>query len=256
MSCCIECHTDNVIDDTVNGCSVCTNCGLCSSTILISEEKEWRDEQKSRVGGPEILNIGLSTSMTGKLGHLQYSTTLSKGNKKLLTCLKRIPYYCERLNVPEFIKLKTCEIFEQYTNIHRLHKKDLIVLACIYLACYNDIPRTFQEMSHLTCLYTSEQIQRCTMKIQKTLNITMNNILPHQFIPRYCSLLKCSKIEPFAYKMSFEIKSTHYSTQTIAAAIIMITCQQNNIELSYQRLSYVTSSSINLIRLAMNDLIS
>jgi transcription initiation factor TFIIB len=260
MDKCPECKSIDIDEDSTHGCIVCTNCGLQLSNYYISMEQEWRDNEQSRVGLPDILDIGLSTSIpitSINLSQLHSKSTLSRGVRKRLLSHEKLKYYINKLNLPNQVIILAGSIYEKYCETNNISRKDVTLLACIYLSSLQlDIPRTFKELESIAStqhrLITAEDIQIYAIKIKDI--GTELQITPIQLIPRYCSYLKLSYLENQVLLNALKIKSNKYSAQTLSSVIIKITCEENNIDITLDKISLVTLSSINMIRLALLDL--
>lgn len=170
---CHYCKEDppNLYEDFQSGDTLCESCGFVISARGIDTRAEWRtfanDDQNtddpSRVGdGPNPLlngsqlqtSIAFGDSMRSKeLHRAQNKATADKSNKSLLQGFKQINAYCEAYHMPLIVSDGAKHIFKDVDESKDFKGKsqEAIIAGCIFIACRrNGVPRSFQEIHHLT----------------------------------------------------------------------------------------------------------
>lgn len=255
MEACSECRSVDLYEDYVNGCVVCTNCGLHASSYLISEQPEWRDNEQSRVGCSD--DIGLSTAINHQslMSQLHVKTTMSYGTRKALAAREKMRRYCAALNLGEDVAQMSGDLYKTFCDLGKVRNKDITILACIYLISVNQkVPRTFMEIesiaSTLNMDITALNIQSQALIIIEKLDLTMEDVTPRQLVPRYCSYLKLTGLEPNAMHIADSFQKSPYSSHISAAIVIKIACDNAKVEMSYETLALVALTTPRLLKLA------
>lgn len=188
---CYYCKEDppNLIEDFQSGDTLCESCGVVIAARGIDTRAEWRtfanDDQNtddpSRVGdGPNPLlngsqlqtSIAFGDSMRSKeLHRAQNKASNDKNNKVLMQGFKQINAYCEAYHMPTIVSDGAKHIFKDVDDSKDFKGKsqEAIIAGCIFIACRrNGVPRSFQEIHHLTKV-SKKEIGRTFKLLEKFL---------------------------------------------------------------------------------------
>lgn len=179
---CPECGSSNFIHDYDTGETVCGDCGLVLSELMIDKGPEWRAytrEEKiarSRVGAPTTYSIhdkGLSTTIGGPFGvyrdafgkKLPLKTRLqmwrlrkwqtrsrvqSSTERNLTQATTELNRLCDRLSIPDLVKERAAIIYRKALRQRLIRGRSIetMVAAALYAACRDSgIPRTLKEIA-------------------------------------------------------------------------------------------------------------
>ncbi|KAK0780177.1 transcription initiation factor IIB [Friedmanniomyces endolithicus] len=170
---CKDCKEDppELYEDHSSGDLMCANCGLVMMQRTVDMSSEWRtfsnddqgNDDPSRVGdGPNSLLNGaqLNTSIafgdgmkSRELHRAQNKSNLDKNNKLLLQAYKQIGALCDGWLLPGTVSDTAKHLYKD-ADESRLFKgksPEALIAGCLFLACrYNNVPRSFREVTELT----------------------------------------------------------------------------------------------------------
>lgn len=254
MDTCQECSSTDLQEDYTNGCTVCTNCGLCASSYMLSHQAEWRDEEQSRVGRSDDTCLSTMINSETSMSRLHSNTTVSYGTRKCIKSQKMIGRYLAALNLGPIVEHRTNEIFKDFCNLGKIKNRNVCILASIYLAATNSgIPRTFKEIEAVASTLNKDIsaliIQQMADQIMRKLNLTLEQFTASQLVSRYCSYLKIGRLEIRAEKLAQTIHMS-YSSHTIAAVAIKSICDDEGMDMSFEKLGTATLGLPLMIKIA------
>lgn len=177
---CMECGSDDIIEDWAQGEHVCRGCGLVLAERILDTSSEWRtfaDDgggDPSRVSaimnpllgndmGTEIAFSGHCGAENAKLAVNHYENATGKQDRRLERLFLLVDEYCEKLCVRGAALKRSKEIIKGYVNLVDKAKQEGVskggvsslllesqegdvVAACVFLACRNErIVRSFRD---------------------------------------------------------------------------------------------------------------
>ncbi|CAF1084933.1 unnamed protein product [Adineta steineri] len=206
-----------LIEDYRAGDMICSACGLVVGDRMIDVGSEWRTfsndsdtKDKSRVGAaanPLFSNDNLETMMslgTGagavdEFGKQKYtaggSHKMSSADNTLRNTFDSIRQMAGRISLSNRIIHRACFIFKHSheNKCVRGRSQDVIVAACIYIACRQEgAQRTIKEICAISTNASKKDIGRCFTQIIKNLPISNQptSVDVINLIPRFCSQLE------------------------------------------------------------------
>ena len=253
---CIHCGDINIVIDTAKGFSVCQSCGIINDNIL-DQNPEWTnyDEKKgSRCGSashPLMQNSSLGTSISGRPSRLKMMHTWNQTpykDRSLLRVFKKIEGICQGAKLPKSV-IDTAQIVYYNIRDHIVRGKNRksLVAACVYYGCQNQlIPRSPKEIADIFGLELTEVTSGCRnlTKLMKSREIldNMQSSETQDFIKRHAKILKIgSDYIKIACDIANNIErleiATNHQPPSIAAASIMLMCQEHNLNVNRKEIS-------------------
>ncbi|KAF7703927.1 Transcription initiation factor IIB [Cucumispora dikerogammari] len=238
---CPNCNSQNsIIEDSIQGHTVCRKCGLITEDRLISTEKEWRNldddsPTQSRIGSlsnPLLDNNVLDTLISGSAHNFLSKTHLKnmvRGKEAhLRTAYTIIQNFCERNNFPKNVLDRSKSIYRiaETKNILKGKPINAVVGACIYIACRHEgCPRTFKEVCSRTGV-PKKDISKCFNLIWPHLD-KIKGIFTEDIVARFCSDLKIGiEEQKWAVMISKNLRENGClagkSPDSVAAAVIYL----------------------------------
>jgi len=201
---CPECN-GNLISIIERGETVCCQCGLILNerNIVNNTPRAYNSEQikqKSRTGtpiNPMLPDIGLCVTYSNKTQNpnlkraIKLNRYLPWDKKNLLIAMTELNRLCHNLNIPEYIKRASFDLYKEALNKNLVKGRTIIgiVTVCVYYLCkIKNIPRTLQEILKETSI-SSRQIRQYYKCLVKELNLKAPIHNPVANIPRFIANL-------------------------------------------------------------------
>lgn len=223
-----DCDHRYTIEDNINGCEVCTNCGLVCTDQIYSHG--YNDNQRVDV---------FNTSSVKKCGTEKYDLLIQLAERLMLTsdvlsCAKTL---LTKLNCDNLYKTKD----NQY----------LLTCYCIYKACKKqNSPRSEQEI--LEKLNVSKKDFHRFEKKTIGSNSNIDSLLPSHLVPRnpYVILYKISFREQRLISLTADhvFKRNCFSPNSVLAYVLYIYLKKEKIKLSMSQIANSCSVSTSCIK--------
>lgn len=261
---CVECGSDDIVEDWGQGTAVCRGCGLVLAERLLDLSSEWRTfaneegDDPNRVGGPvnplldsdvgtDIGSVPKGGASRGNAGlkNIQHKNAISASDKVMLEVMSRVDRLCERLSLQGSVSKRTKELFKRYQDFLTLDKDGVtrkralrddeinqIVAASLFIACRNEqSARSYKEICGLTQV-SKKDIGATVKKIENALPDAKTTHVrgTEDFVTRFCNRLNLPRpIMRVADQVAMaarDQKGVYGKTYiTVAAASIFIVCQ-------------------------------
>lgn len=249
---CVNCNTDNFIDDMMLGIKVCKSCGQVKENI-IDCSPEWKsyedDRNNGRCGLPfnKLLpqsSVGTNISGSGKIRILHNWNAMPYRERSLNGVLKKIHDKCQIEHLQKKIE-EDAKIMYKIINdckhnsgknqgkyiIMRGTNRESIIAASIFFACRrNNVTRSPREIAHLFGLSETDLNKgaKTFIKLNKLENtIDMGTSKIDHFIKRKCDTLGIiSAYTDIAIKISQNLDKinaiSNHTPYSLAAASILL----------------------------------
>jgi transcription initiation factor TFIIB len=220
---CPECGDTHLDRDYSRAEIVCKNCGLVIEAEIIDHGPEWRAfdsnqrEKRSRTGSPMTYTIhdkGLSTVIDWKnrdsygksiptrnraqlyrLRQWQRRVRISDGTERnLAIALSGLDRLASSLNLPRIVRETAAMIYRKSAlkKLVRGRSIEGVTAASLYAACRQcNVPRTLDEISKIAQI-SKKDVGRTYRYISRELELKLLPTSPHDYISRFCSVLKLS----------------------------------------------------------------
>ncbi|CAF1031934.1 unnamed protein product [Adineta steineri] len=206
-----------LIEDYRAGDMICSACGLVVGDRMIDVGSEWRTfsndsdtKDMSRVGGAAnplfnndnletMMSLGTGAGAVDEFGKQKYSAggshKMSSADNTLRSTFDVIRQMAGRISLSNRIIHRACSIFKHSheNKCVRGRSQDVIVAACIYIACRQEgAQRTIKEICAISTNASKKDIGRCFTQIIKNLPISNQptSVDVINLIPRFCSQLE------------------------------------------------------------------
>jgi transcription initiation factor TFIIB len=205
-----------LIEDYRAGDMICPECGLVVGDRMVDVSSEWRtfsndtdSKDMSRVGAAEnplfngdtlgtVMSLGTGAGALNELGQQKYSNgplQMSSTDKALRSAYDAIRQMAGHIALSKRIINRAFSLFKECYEKKsvRGRSQDIIVAACIYIACRQEGgQRTIKEICAISTSASKKDIGRCFKQILKSLpnanrpeSIDVKNL-----VPRFCSGLE------------------------------------------------------------------
>lgn len=265
---CMECGSDDIVEDWGQGTAVCRGCGLVLAENLLDLSSEWRNfgneegEDPNRVGGPvnplldsdvgtDIGSVAKGAAGRGNAGlkNIQHRNAISASDKVMLEVMSRVDRLCERLSLQGSVSKRAKELFKRYqdhltldndgvTRKRALREEEIsqIIAASLFIACRNEqSARSYKEICGLTQV-SKKDIGATVKKIEialpdaKTAHVRGTE----DFVTRFCNRLNLPRsIMRVADQVAMAARDQEgvygKTYVTVAAASIYIVCQLSEV---------------------------
>ncbi|CAF4224890.1 unnamed protein product, partial [Adineta steineri] len=206
-----------LIEDYRAGDMICSACGLVVGDRMIDVGSEWRTfsndsdtKDMSRVGAvtnplfnndnlETMMSLGTGAGAVDEFGKQKYtaggSHKMSSTDNTLRNTFDVIRQMAGRISLSNRIIHRACFIFKHSheNKCVRGRPQDVIVAACIYIACRQEnAQRTIKEICAISTNASKKDIGRCFTQIIKNLPISNQptSVDVINLIPRFCSQLE------------------------------------------------------------------
>ncbi|CAF1097982.1 unnamed protein product [Adineta steineri] len=206
-----------LIEDYRAGDMICSACGLVVGDRMIDVGSEWRTfsndsdtKDMSRVGAvanplfnndnlETMMSLGTGAGAVDEFGKQKYtaggSHKMSSTDNTLRNTFDVIRQMAGRISLSNRIIHRACFIFKHSheNKCIRGRSQDVIVAACIYIACRQEgAQRTIKEICAISTNASKKDIARCFTQIIKHLPISNQptSVDVINLIPRFCSQLE------------------------------------------------------------------
>ncbi|CAF3919897.1 unnamed protein product [Adineta steineri] len=206
-----------LIEDYRAGDMICSACGLVVGDRMIDVGSEWRTfsndsdtKDMSRVGAAAnplfnndnletMMSLGTGAGAVDEFGKQKYtaggSHKMSSADNTLRNTFDSIRQMAGRISLSNRIIHRACYIFKHSheNKCIRGRSQDVIVAACIYIACRQEgAQRTIKEICAISTNASKKDIGRCFTQIIKNLPISNQptSVDVINLIPRFCSQLE------------------------------------------------------------------
>ncbi|CAF1178484.1 unnamed protein product [Adineta steineri] len=206
-----------LIEDYRAGDMICSACGLVVGDRMIDVGSEWRTfsndsdtKDMSRVGGAAnplfnndnletMMSLGTGAGAVDEFGKQKYtaggSHKMSSTDNTLRNTFDVIRQMAGRISLSNRIIHRACFIFKHSheNKCVRGRSQDVIVAACIYIACRQEnAQRTIKEICAISTNASKKDIGRCFTQIIKNLPVSNQptSVDVINLIPRFCSQLE------------------------------------------------------------------
>ncbi|CAF4154200.1 unnamed protein product [Adineta steineri] len=196
---------------------ICSACGLVVGDRMIDVGSEWRTfsndsdtKDMSRVGAAAnplfnndnletMMSLGTGAGAVDEFGKQKYtaggSHKMSSTDNTLRNTFDVIRQMAGRISLSNRIIHRACFIFKHSheNKCVRGRSQDVIVAACIYIACRQEgAQRTIKEICAISTNASKKDIGRCFTQIIKNLPISNQptSVDVINLIPRFCSQLE------------------------------------------------------------------
>lgn len=201
---CPECN-GNLILLIERGETVCCQCGLIINerNIVSNKTRAYNSEQikqKSRTGtpiNPMLPDIGLCVTYNNKTQNpnlkraIKLNHYLPWDKKNLLIAMTELNRLCHNLNIPEYIKRASFDLYKEALKKNLVKGRTIIgiVTVCVYYLCkIKNISRTLQEILKETSI-SKRQMRQYYNFLVKELNLKVPIHNPVANIPRFVANL-------------------------------------------------------------------
>ena len=220
---CPECRSEAIVNDSLRGELICTNCGLILDSNTIDQGAEWRAfntkdyEKRSRVGAPFTLTLhdkGLSTiidwrdrdglgnklspnkrAQAYRLRKWQIRMKIHSAiDRNLAFAMSELDRLASQLGIQKTLKETSALIYRKTVskNLIRGRSIDAMMAASIYTACrLAQIPRTLDEFARNSRI-DKKELGRSYRLILHHLNLKITSISPNRFVSRFANDLQVS----------------------------------------------------------------
>jgi transcription initiation factor TFIIB len=260
---CPECGSIHLIHDYNTGETLCGECGLVLTGLMMNEGPEWRaftpqeKISKNRVGLQTAYSIhdkGLSTDLQverdaygrklsastslqiWRLRKLQiHSRLYSSIDRSLAQAMTELERVSGILSIPKSIKEKTAIIYRKALNINLVKGRSIagIIAASIYAACRESKnPRTIREISEAS-LISKKDVARYYRILLRELDINVPVADPLTYISKIAVNTKISEeSQGLAIQILREARKKRgiagKDPKGLAAAALYVACLKNN----------------------------
>ncbi|AFP65355.1 TATA binding protein of transcription factor IID (nucleomorph) [Chroomonas mesostigmatica CCMP1168] len=285
---CIECGSENLLEDMKQGDIVCKECGMVLTGHIVDFTSEWRifseDNKKSdpiRIGDPlhelleknpgTLISKGLKGSniLNEKLLKTQNRGTVQKTDRFLTQVFSKIGLFLEKICLFMGIKKRVEEFFKLYFDYltlrtdgtrsrYSLRKNETVssIAASIFIVSRNEkIPRTFKEISEATGV-SKKALSARVRAIERSLRGTNISKLHNtdDFVSRFCSKLGLpSFVSDLSKKLAKFMKDQEglYGRNyiSVSAASILLVTQLTNLNLKCPPKKIASAAGISEITL-------
>ena len=276
---CCPAHPEaNLIDDHINGCMVCPECGLVVVDQVISECEEWRtfaddnaSEERNRVGGQAnyflsdyanlATNISAHPRTYNQFGqavlHYANRRSVSGIDRALTAAFRTIATIADRLHLPQSVVNQANYLYQRSYKKFELKGnvmfRDAKSAACVYLACnYDKCPRTSKEVCGVSDISQREVIHSAK-RIATALQLpkTSRNC-PTDYLSRFCANLGLPRdVVRAAAELArdSEAYTKEYDGEEIAASVIYLATEHHPLnERSLEKISETTGVDVEIMQ--------
>ena len=190
LSTCINCKSDTLFSDVINGTIVCTSCGLVNENNYIDESAEWNFNSDDASQGKDPSRCGCPTNPFFEKSSM---STFIGGKGKTNWLLRRI----HQQQSMDYVERARWHVFENInriadanslpsivTNQVKLYYKELsekklsrggvrqgLIACCFLYACkICNVPRSVKEIAHI-CDIDTAKINNATKIFEDVMNI-------------------------------------------------------------------------------------
>lgn len=217
---CVNCNKkDTIVDDTIQGFMVCTNCGQVIDSIIDSN-LEWRqyddknDTSRCSMGINKLLpQSSLGTTISGgayksRLKTLHGWSIMPYKERSLNIVFKDIQSKCAQAGIIKCIEDDAKIMYKSINDCKHISGKNMgkyiiirganrrsLIAACVFFACKKkNMTRSPKEISDLFNLKYTEMTRGCKnftklIKLRK-MEINLGMSFPEHFVIRFCNALK------------------------------------------------------------------
>ncbi|MDY6775051.1 transcription initiation factor IIB family protein [Halorutilales archaeon Cl-col2-1] len=221
---CPECGSDNLVEDSERGETVCQDCGLVVEDEQVDRGPEWRAfdskerDEKSRVGAPmtqrmhdkglttnidwrdkDAFGQSLSADRRAQMKRLRkwQNRIRTSGSKErnLQFALGEIDRMSSSLNIPESTREVASMIYRRALDENLLPGRSIegVAASVLYAACRQEnIPRSLDEIAEVSRV-EKQEVARTYRYVARQLNLEIGPTDPAEFVPRFASDLDLSE---------------------------------------------------------------
>jgi len=268
MQKCTECYSEDIIEDSVNGCVNCRKCGQTLDFVL-DYSPEWKqfdnDDSGVRCSGsinPLLPISSLGTTLSGKLS--SQARKIDNWNKmiyverSLNNEFKKISEVCQKRKIPKCVEddakimykiASECKHDEGENKgkrvITRGNNRISIRAACIYFACERQCMSYNPKDIAKFCKIEYDEMNKGIKNLRKMIDhhyLSDNNKSPSKLIKRYCDNLGILSVyTKEAFNMAVKMEKlniiSNFNLFPVVAVCIMLVIEKHNLNIKKKKLS-------------------
>jgi len=255
---CKECgKTNSLVSDYAAGDLICTKCG-CVAGRVQDEGEDWRaySNGKEVKGAQHVVTfgeLGSATELTCQRPNMflprGYHPKVKRSEKLLLRCLQGIQSMCRRLLFPKIIvdtassTLRSAMLIPFLAITMRKRRRAFLTATIVIASRKHSCARSLKEVSASTGTEW-KSVAKCYSRIVEKLNIQIKPQRAHQFVRRFCCLLRIPRaisevVAQLASRYATSASPESAKPTTVAAAAIMFISTMSIYRLEAKRVAAV-----------------